>query len=181
MQTAIDLNQILGSRAIIVASPPPVTGADGWRSFAEQLTAAAEKLRPLGLSTGFHNHAAEWRAIDGGGGERPMDLLAANTPPDVVLQLDVGTCVHAGADPVAWVNAHPGRIKSIHLKDWGAGEGRGYAVPFGEGDVPWRELLAAAEATGGVEYYLIEQESGAPGAQLEMAQRCLDNYRKLRA
>jgi sugar phosphate isomerase/epimerase len=178
MQKAIDLNQIIGSRAIIVASPPRVTGADGWIEFAGQLAAAAEKLRPLGMSTGFHNHAAEWRALEGG--KRPMDLLAANTPQDVVLQLDVGTCVEAGADPVAWINANPGRIRSIHLKDWGKGEGRGYAVAFGEGDVPWQDLLAAAESTGGVEYYLIEQESGAPGTQLQMAQRCLDNYRKLR-
>jgi sugar phosphate isomerase/epimerase len=38
-----------------------------------------------------------------------------------MLQLDVGTCVAAKADPVAWINANPGRIKSIHCKDWAAG------------------------------------------------------------
>jgi sugar phosphate isomerase/epimerase len=42
-----------------------------------------------------------------------------------VLQFDVGTCIEAGADPVAWINANPGRIKSVHCKDWGAGQGRG--------------------------------------------------------
>ena len=69
----------------------------------------------------------------------------------------------------------------MHLKDWGAGEGRGYAVAFGEGDVPWKPIFAAGEATGGVEYYLIEQEVSPPGTSLQMAQRCLDNYKKLRA
>jgi len=179
MQKAIDLNQAIGSRTIVIASPPKVQGVDGWKGFADQLTAAAEKLRPLGMATGFHNHQIEWRPIDGG--QRPMGVLAANTSKDVVLRFDVGTCVEVGADPVSWVKANPGRIKSMHLKDWGAGEGRGYAVAFGEGDVPWKPIFAAGEATGGVEYYLIEQEVSPPGTALQMAQRCLDNYKKLRA
>jgi sugar phosphate isomerase/epimerase len=173
---AIELNQIIGSKYIIVASAGRVSGADGWKGFAERLTGAAEKLRPLGMYTGFHNHQTEWRPVDG---QRPMDILATNTPKDVALQLDCGTCVEAGADPVAWINANPGRIKSAHLKDWSAKNG--YAVAFGEGDVPWKPLLDAAEKTGGVEYYLIEQETAAPGESVAMAERCLQNYKKLRA
>ena len=180
LQKAIDLNQTIGSKAIIIASPPKVSGVDGWKSFAATLTSAAEKLRPSGMVTGFHNHATEWRPAGEGTTERAMDVIAANTPKDVVLQLDCGTCVEAGADPVAWIKANPGRIKSLHLKDWGAGEGRGYNVAFGEGDVPWKALLDAAEAVGGVEYYLIEQEHAGADGEIAMAQRCLDNYRKLR-
>ena len=112
---------------------------------------------------------------------RPMDLLAAGTPKDVVLQLDVGNCVEAGAEPVSWIKSNPGRIKSLHLKDWGAGEARSYNVAFGEGAAPWKAIFAAAEATGGVEVYLIEQERAGAGGEMAMAQRCLDNYRKLRA
>jgi sugar phosphate isomerase/epimerase len=176
---AIELNQIIGSKYIILASPGKVApGIDGWKELAGRLTAAAEKLRPLGMATGFHNHQLEWKPVDG---QRPMDILAAGTPKDVALQLDCGTCVEAGADPVAWINANPGRIKSTHLKDWGKGEGRGYAVAFGEGDVPWKALIDAAERTGGVEYHLIEQEVSAPGGAIAMAQRCLENYKKLRA
>ncbi len=173
----IEFNQILGSKAIIVASAGKIVDVDGWKAFAATLTAAQEKLRPLGMATGFHNHQVEWRPV---GDTRPMDILAAGTPKDFVLQLDVGTCVEVGVDPVAWVKANPGRIKSMHLKDWGKGEGRGYAVAFGEGDVQWKPLLAAAEATGGVEYYLIEQEHAGPDGEIAMAKRCLDNYRKLR-
>ena len=40
--------------------------------------------------------------------------------------------------------------------------------------------LAAAEATGGVEFYLIEQEGGRYPA-LETAERCLAAYKKMRA
>jgi sugar phosphate isomerase/epimerase len=174
LQKAIELNQIIGSRNIIMASAPRVTGIEGWKALGDQLTAVSAKLEPLGLGTGYHNHQIEWRAIDG---TRPMDVLAASTPPAVTLQFDVGTCVEVGADPVAWITAHPGRIRSVHCKDWGAGPGRGYAVAFGEGDVKWKPIFDAAEAAGGVEYYLIEQEQSAD--EIAMAQHCLDNFRKL--
>jgi sugar phosphate isomerase/epimerase len=178
LQRAIELNQIIGSSAIIMASAGRVTSLDGWKTVGDRLTAVADTLRPLKMSTGYHNHQLEWTPVDG---RRPMDVLAASTPKDVVLQFDVGTCVEAGADPVAWITANPGRIRSIHCKDWGAGPGRAYAVAFGDGDVPWKRIFEAAEATGGVEYYLIEQEESPPGGQLPMARRCLDNWKKLRA
>jgi sugar phosphate isomerase/epimerase len=179
IQRAIDLNQLIGSKAIIVASPPQMASPDGWKVFSANLTAAAEKLRSAGMVTGFHNHQMEWKPLESG--QRPMDILAANTPKDVVLQLDAGTCVEAKADPVAWIKANPGRIRSIHLKDWGAGEGKGYTVAFGEGDVPWKGIFNAAESVGGIEYYLIEQEHAGAIGEMAMAQKCLDNYRKMQS
>jgi len=173
---AIELNQILGSRSIVMASAGRVTGLDGWKAVAEQLSQAAEKLKPLGMRAGFHNHKLEFLPLEG---KRPMDVLAANTPKEVTLQLDVGTCVDAGADPVAWIKANPGRIHSIHCKDWGAGEGRGYHVLFGEGDAPWKSIFEAAESVGGVEYYLIEQE-GSRFSSMETAERCLATWKKMR-
>jgi len=92
------------------------------------------------------------------------------------LQFDVGTCVEMGSDPVAWINANPGRINSLHLKDWN--KEKGYRVLFGEGAVPWKEVLGAAIKTGGAEYFLIEQE-GSDYSEFETAQRCLDSYHKM--
>jgi len=178
LKKAIELNQIIGSRALIMASAPGrITGIDGWKGVADQLTSIAEQLKPLGMATGFHNHQIEWREVDG---KRPMDVLAAGTPRDVILQFDIGTCLEAGVDPLAWINANPGRIKSVHCKDWSAD--RGYDVPFGEGSAPWKAIFDAVERTGGVEYYLVEQETGAQSiGELPMVQRCLDNWKKLRA
>ena len=104
-----------------------------------------------------------------------------NTPKDVVLQLDAGTAVEMGVDTVAWIKANPGRIKSVHLKDWGKGERRGYTVAFGEGDVQWKPLFQAAEVDRRVEYHLIEQEHAGPDGEIAMAQRCMNNYRKLQS
>jgi sugar phosphate isomerase/epimerase len=174
---AIELNKILGSKYVVMASAGRVVGLDGWKKVADQLSDASEKLKPAGLRTGYHNHKPEFVAIDG---KRPMEVLAANTPKEVMLQLDVGTCVEAGFDPVAWIDANPGRIQCIHCKDWAPGPDKGYRVLFGEGDSPWMKIFAAAEAKGGVEYYLIEQE-GSRFSELETAERCLANWKKLKA
>lgn len=177
---AIELNQILGARYVVLASAPGGTnGVEGWKGLAEKLSNAVEQLKPHGLGAGYHNHQAEWARLDNG--QRIIEVIAAHTPPEFVLQLDVGTCEEAGADPVAWVKANPGRIKTMHLKDWapgGSGEEKGYRVLFGEGVTPWKELLAAAEAVGGAEYLLIEQE-GSRFSEFETAKRCLDNYKAM--
>jgi sugar phosphate isomerase/epimerase len=179
LSKAIELNQIIGSKAIIQASEPQPrpTTVDQWKTLSDKLNAFAERLRPLGMVTGYHNHALEWRPVEG---QRPMDVIAASTSKDVVLQFDVGTCIEAGADPIAWINANPGRIKSVHCKDWGAGQGRGYSVAFGEGDAPWKKIFDAVEAVGGIEYYLIEQEVAGPAGQFAMVEKCMANWKKLR-
>ena len=177
IQKAIDLNQIIGSKTIVMASPGRINGPDDWKLVAEKLTAAHEKLKPLGMRAGYHNHKPEFVAVDG---KRPLEIIAAGTPKDVTLQLDVGTSLEANADAVAWINANRGRIRSMHLKDWGAGPEKGYKVLFGEGDAPWQKLFEAAESKGGVEYYLIEQEGSRYGS-IETVQRCLAEYKKLRA
>jgi sugar phosphate isomerase/epimerase len=177
LKKAIELNQIIGSTAIIMASAPRATGIDAWKTLGDQLTAVSAQLKPLGMTTGYHNHQVEWRPVDG---KRPMDVIAASTPKDVTLQFDVGTCLEVGADPIAWITANPGRIRSVHCKDWAPG--RGYDVAFGDGAAPWKKIFEAVDATGGVEYYLIEQETGASSiGELPMVQRCLVNWKKLRA
>src|SRR5258708_38051984 len=93
-----------------------------------------------------------------------------------MLQLDVGTCLETGNDPVAWVEKNPGRIRSMHCKDWSPE--KQYRMLLGEGVAPWKKLLAAAESKGGIEYYLIEQE-GSDYSEMETAERCLAAYRKL--
>jgi len=170
---AIELNQAIGSKFIVMASAGHVEGLDGWKGVAERLNQADEKLKPVGMRTGYHNHQAEFRILDG---QRPIEVLAANTSKDVVLQLDVGTCLEVGGDPVAWINKNPGRIRSMHCKDWSPE--KGYKVLFGEGVAPWKKIFEAAEKTGGIEYYLIEQE-GSEYPPLETVERCLAAFKKL--
>lgn len=175
IQRAIDLNQIIGSKYIVLASAGRVKGLDGWKEVAERLNKASEKLQPLGMRTGYHNHQAEFKVIDG---QRPIEVLATNTNKDVMLQLDVGTCIEAGSDPVAWIDRNPGRIRSIHCKDWSRDPNVAYKALFGEGVAPWKKIFEAAESTGGVEFYLIEQE-GSRYPELETAEKCLAAFKKV--
>jgi sugar phosphate isomerase/epimerase len=172
---AIELNQALGARYVVLAHPGDVKDIDGWKRIAETLNQANAKLVSHGLHAGYHNHDLEWKPVEG---QKPIELLATNTEHSIMLQLDVGTCLEAGSDPVAWVEANPGRIRSMHCKDWSPE--KKYRVLFGEGVAPWKKLFAAAESNGGIEYYLIEQE-GSDYSEMETAERCLSAYRKLRA
>jgi sugar phosphate isomerase/epimerase len=171
-----ELNNILGAKYVVMASAGRPEGVAGWTAIAETLNRATDAWKANGLRAGYHNHQTEFQPI--GGTTRPMDVLAAKTHKDVVLQFDVGTCVEAGSDPVAWIEANPGRIRSMHCKDWAPD--KGYKVLFGEGVVPWKKIFAAAEKTGGIEYYLIEQEGSAYPA-METAEKCLANFRTLHA
>jgi sugar phosphate isomerase/epimerase len=173
IQKASELNKILGSRYMVLAWSDPKPDLDGWKKVAESLNKAAEKLAPSGLKVGYHNHDAEWKPVEG---KRPIEVIASNTKPSVMLQLDVGTCLEAGADPVAWIKANPGRIRSIHCKDWSPDPNVGYKTLFGEGKADWKAIFQAAENQGGVEFYLIEQE-GSRYPELETARRCLEAFR----
>jgi sugar phosphate isomerase/epimerase len=181
MNRAIELNQILGTRQLVISSAGrEPRDVEAWKKLCEQFTAATQALQPHGLTAGFHNHQTEWAKIDGD--LRIMDIIATNTPKEFVLQLDVGTCMEAGADPIAWIKANPGRIKSVHLKDWAPGKAedqKGYRVLFGEGVTPWKELIATAESVGGVEFYLMEQE-GSRFSEFDTAKRCLETWQALR-
>ena len=170
---ARDLNLILGSKYVVQAWSDPKPDLEAWKSLAEKLNTIAEKLESSGLKVGYHNHDAEWRLVNG---QRPMDIIAKNTKLSVMLQLDVGTCLEAGADPVAWIRANPGRIRSIHCKDWSRDPAKGYKVLFGEGIADWKGIFEAAENGGGVEYYLVEQE-GSRFPELETARKCLQAFR----
>ena len=169
----IELNKILGTRYVVLAHPGKVSTLDDWKRVAETLNKANDTLRGQGLHAGYHNHDLEWNLVEG---QKPIELLAAMLDKSILLQLDVGTCVATGNDPVAWINRNPGRIRSIHVKDWSPATG--YKVLTGEGAAPWKKIFAAAESTGGIEYYLIEQE-GSGYSEMETVQRCLELFRKL--
>jgi len=172
----IELNHLLGSRYVIMAHAGAQKDLDGWRRTAEVLTKTAPKLKAAHLGCGYHNWDVDFRPVEG---VRPIDILTRNTPKEVAFQLDVATCLAAGADPLSFIRANAGRIKTYHLKDWSDDPQKKYRVLLGEGIGRWKELLEAAETVGGVEHYLIEQE-GSRYSQMETAKRCLENFKAMR-
>ncbi len=174
---AIELNQILGSNTIVMAHPGKVTGGtEGWKRVAAKLNAASVILQKEGLRAGYHNHNPEFRKLDDGG--VPIDIVAGETNQKVLLQLDVANCLDSGGNPVSYIQAHKGRIRSMHVKDWSPEKGKAYAVILGDGSAQWPAIFDTAESIGGVEYYLVEQEeSGRP--EMEAAKLSLAAYQRL--
>jgi sugar phosphate isomerase/epimerase len=144
-----DMNLVLGCKYVVVANAQPKPGPNGWMLVADMLNSAADRLEPVGLMVGYHNHQPEFTPVER---VRPMEVLAKNT------------------------KSNPGRIHSIHCKDWSRDPAKGYQVLFGEGSADWKSIFAAAESVGGVEYYLVEQE-GSRFPELETAQKCLQAFR----
>ena len=87
-----------------------------------------------------------------------------------MLQLDVGTCLEAGADPVAWIRANPGRIRSIHCKDWSPDPSIGYKTLFGEGEGGLEGHLPGGGERRRRRVLPVEQE-GSRYPELETAQQ----------
>lgn len=177
LKKAIELNHIIGSKAVVMAHPGKVTGgSDGWKRVADKLNQASVILQKDGLRAGYHNHNPEFRKLDDGG--VPIDIVAGQTNKEVALQLDVANCLDSGGNPVAYIEAHKGRIKSMHVKDWSPEKGKAYAVILGEGSAQWPAIFDAAESVGGVEYYLVEQEESAH-PEMEAVKLSLEAYKRL--
>ena len=176
LSKAADLNNILGSKHIVMAHSAEVNGgADGWKALAADLTRAHEWLRPRGISGGFHNWSVEWERQPT---YRAIDILVANTPKDFGFQIDTGGAFRHKTDLVEFMQKYPGRVRSLHIKDW-TPETNATGMILGDGVIKWLPIFEACEKVGGIQYYLIEQE-GSRLSALETAKVSLVNYRKIR-
>ena len=97
----------------------------------------------------FHNHDVELAPVDGG---TALDaMLEGADPADLDLQLDLAWVARAGLDPLALLDRHGGRCRSLHVKDLARpGEGSdedGWAA-VGRGTLDWDALLPAAKRAG---------------------------------
>jgi sugar phosphate isomerase/epimerase len=172
LQRTIDFNLALASPYVIVPSLPAERRQSraAWLDSARLLSELAEQMRPHGLRVGYHNHRREFEPLDGA---MPWDLIFGTADPSLVMQLDMGHALEAGADPVAVLHRYPGRAATVHLAEHSA---RDPLALLGEGDVPWRAVLAACAGVGGTQWYIVEQERYRY-SQLECARRCLVNLR----
>ncbi|HXR08011.1 MAG TPA: TIM barrel protein [Candidatus Acidoferrum sp.] len=168
-----EFNKVIGNDKLIIASGNART-IDDWTRFADGFSAIAEKLKPLQLRLGYHNHTGEFNAIDG---QIPEYIFFDKASPDVFVQLDIGHCAHGGGDPVAVIKKYSDRLVSVHVKDWVPATG-GDIV--GEGIVKWDDVLAACAGAPNLQWYNIEEESGKfPG--LEGIDKDFKNFSKLLA
>jgi sugar phosphate isomerase/epimerase len=169
-----EFNRTIGNRFLIVPGLPAERRSSraAWLETAQIFTEAAARAAEHGMLVGYHNHAIEFREMDG---ELPWDTFFANTPKEVVMQVDIGNALHGGGNPVPYIARYPGRAITVHLKEHSATNDKALV---GEGDVNWQEVFELCESVGGTEWYIVEQESYAY-TPLECVDRCLRNLRAM--
>lgn len=171
---AMELNRILGTRYIILASPGKITNIDGWKRVAETLNKGNRTLMAHGFHAGYHNDDHEWQLLDG---KRPIDIIVNDTDKSVIIEVDTGNCLGSGGDPVTYIKRNPGRVRAMHVKDWSPQ--KGYDVLIGQGIAKWKEIFAAAQNVGGLQYYLIEQEGLSGHTEMQTARLSLVAFHKV--
>ncbi len=158
LQRSIDFHGELGNTSLIV----PAIGndrrspMDAVMRTAEELTAIQETLRAHGMSTGYHCHAYSFDApVEG---QTIWDILANNTPDDLIMQLDTGNAANGGADIPDVIRSTTGRIRSMHVKPFTHGAEHPFAPFIGDDKLPWAEIFELSESEGGIEWYVVEYE-----------------------
>jgi sugar phosphate isomerase/epimerase len=97
---------------------------------------------------------------------------------DVILQFDTGNASEIeGVTPQSFIQRNAGRTVSMHVKPFSKKDPNAY---LGKDELDWPAIMTAAEATGGIEWYIIEYEKeGVP--PLEALKANLELFKKLRS
>ena len=112
-----------------------------------ELATFGERLREEALLFSFHNHASEFRPLEG----RAIFswMLGAVPPCNLSAELDVYWAHTANYAPERFLYEQGERVRLLHLKD---------EKVLGRGPVNFDSLFTAAEKIGSVEWYIVEQE-----------------------
>ena len=153
----LEYNKTIGNKNLIVPSMPGKYrqgGIEGWKEAAKVFNEISDKVKGQGFVVGYHYHAVEFEKV-AGATETPFDAFFQTAKPDVKVQLDVGHARRAGADPVEVIKKYKGRVVSIHIKEYNPNNPE---APLGDGLVQWKDVFNTLESSGGIEWYIVEEE-----------------------
>jgi sugar phosphate isomerase/epimerase len=92
------------------------------------------------------------------------------------VNLDIGHFTAAGYDAVAYIKEHHDHISNLHLKD--RKKDQGPNVPWGEGDVPIKEVLVLLKEKKWAIPAYIEYEYKGMGTPVEEVKKCYEYAKK---
>lgn len=121
-------------------------------TFVKTYKPVAQVLKNEGKYFMYHNHAAEFRKLDG---KTVFKRLSEDFSPDELgFILDTYWIQVGGGDPSFWLENLKGRVPCIHLKDCAYGQ---KMAVIGEGNINFDRVFEKAEYAG-TEYMLVEQD-----------------------
>jgi sugar phosphate isomerase/epimerase len=145
----------MGCRRLVVPWIPDAdrrTPADV-SQFAAELGQYEHRFSTSGIRFAYHNHAFEFEPLDD---TTVWDVLLAELPSAIDIELDVFWAAVGGRDPVAEIRATADRVRLLHMKDRAPGR-EARDAPAGEGNLSFPAIVEAARAAG-VEWYIVEQD-----------------------
>jgi len=149
-QTVVDEALLLGTPHVVCSFWPSeeFVSVDAVEEIGRELGRFGEQLRERGLFLSFHNHASEFRLLEG----RPVLswMLGAAPPRTLGAELDVYWAHVAHYAPERFLYEQGQRVRLLHLKD---------EKVLGRGPVNFDPIFTAVEKIGAVEWYILEQEN----------------------
>ncbi len=177
LDEAIQFGKALGLEYIICASPGLPEGSpaksanarvareamtlDDWRWNAEQFNRIGETVNAAGIKFGYHNHTAEFRAVNGV--VIYDELMRLTDSAKVTMEMDCGWVIVGGKNPVDYLKRYPTRISMLHVKDFklrgvpGSDTEPPTSAELGRGSIDYRPIFAAAKKSD-IKHAFIEQE-----------------------
>jgi sugar phosphate isomerase/epimerase len=142
---------------------------DGYKRMADEFNKIGAKAKQLGIRFYYHNHGYGFKEMEG---KIPFDVILERTDPSLVfLEMDLYWTTAAGADPVKYLDANPGRYKMMHVKDMTkavrfSGDGGNpkqwielfpYITDAGSGILDLKTILSHAKKSG-LEHFILEND-----------------------
>lgn len=145
--TAIAAHKAADMKTIVIPwMPTPATLVE-LKAYCDYYNQIGERCNAAGIKLGYHNHAFEFKTIEG---ELMYDYMLRHTDPSkVFFQMDVYWVVEGGKNPVDYFKIYPGRFRQLHLKD---------EKELGKsGKVDFKSILSAQKQAG-VKELIVEVE-----------------------
>ena len=162
MKNLRDNNQELVDQAaeggveFLVCANTPIGSLDEINASIATLNKTGEACKKAGIGFAYHNHDAEFRAVEG---KIPYELILAQTSADTVkMELDLAWATKGGKDPVALFKQQPGRFPLWHVKD--LDEKRETILPVGSGTINYKRIFEHASVAG-MKHFFVEHDMPA--------------------
>jgi len=145
----IAAHKSVGAEYIVVPSMSKYaySSLEGLKKHCDYFNAIGEKCNEAGIRFGYHNHAGEFKKLEG---EIIYDFMLKNTDPEkVMFQIDLYWINKGKADAEAYFDKHPGRFESFHIKD---------NMELGESGNMDFPVLLELRTKAGAKYHVVEVE-----------------------
>jgi len=161
--------QTLGFTELYMPAVPPGqrgSPAPFWSTLGHELGTMAERSAREGINLGYHNH--DWELSVGADGKDGLSLIfgAAGSAP-LFWEVDLAWLARGGADPLALMARHAGRVNAAHMKDLAPAGTKldedGWA-DVGSGTLGWAALWPECRRAG-ARWMVVEHDNPADPAR----------------